>query len=617
MKTWFDLVRDRLRLDWLESSSQAVPFSVTGVDAAGWRPGRLERISEPHWRLDAHHANGLRVAWDVRFFEETRALECWGTITHDGQAPVRGVRECLGLDLLLPARQELGKPWVRTFNGVRIIPNTFPPHDFACADRQLVDTPQSGWPLLLSGGEDGRSSAESLPCAIVCDERQEHGVALFLEWSGLWRMTVNKRPAVPGRDPHGRCLHLAAGLRGLRLHLPPGGSLPLPRVLFTAFDGDLESGGNSLRRHVRRNVTPALGGQEPQPPTSFNHWFAFDNRFTADTLKPAVAASAAAGLEYFCVDGGWFSGDFRSGIGNWEEGDPRKFPEGIRPFADHVRASGMRYGTWFEPEWAHRDSALHRAHPEWSLPTPESSPYQSAANAAFLDPEYLLIDFGLREVRQWWVERISRAYDEWGMRWIRWDFNQIPRPNWELGEPEGSVGWRQVGHVSGLYETLDQIMKACPELFIEQCASGGNRIDLGTARRGHSFWMSDHTTHSDIVRALQHGLNVVLPGVYANTNLCQDRHDYTDYDFLSHGSGGFGYSGRLWEAPPQDFERYRAAVARFKRYRHLLLGDYHRPTGQPRRADELARVVFTDGRGSVAMEFNPPGHPREARCTIA
>ena len=106
------------------------------------------------------------------------------------------------------------------------------------------------------------------------------------------------------------------------------------------------------------------------------------------------------------------------------------------------------------------------------------------------------------------------------------------------------------------------------------------------------------------LRALQHGLNTVLPGNYANTNICQQRHDFTTYDYLSHAAGGFGYSGKLWEAPAADFERYRAAVEDFKAYRGLLLGDYQRPTGQPSSADEYAQVIFSDSGRSVTMEFN-------------
>jgi len=440
-------------------------------------------------------------------------------------------------------------------------------------------------------------------------------LALFLEWSGLWRISISQREAAWAQYAGGLELVLQVGLRGLNLDLEPGQVLPLPRVLVTAFEGDLEAGGNTLRRHIRRRVTPKLGGQEALPPTSFNHWFAFENEFTAALLEPAVVASATAGLEYFCVDAAWFAGGFRRGIGNWDLVDPAKFPAGIKPFADRVRAAGMKFGIWFEPEWAHRDSELHRAHPDWFWPTPASSPHERHGHR--VQPEFSLLNFGLREAQQWWVERIRRAYDEWGVRWIRWDFNQMPRPNWDHGAAAGADGWRQLEHVAGLYRTLDAILDACPDLFIEQCAGGGHRIDLGTVRRGHSFWMNDHTSHTDIVRALQHGLNTVLPGNYANTNLCQRRHDYTEYDFLSHSAGGFGYSGRLWEAPKADFERYRAAVARFKSFRHLLLGDYHRPTGQPRRADEFARVEFVDNGRTLTLEFNMPGQPRAAFCSTA
>ena len=88
------------------------------------------------------------------------------------------------------------------------------------------------------------------------------------------------------------------------------------------------------------------------------------------------------------------------------------------------------------------------------------------------------------------------------------------------------------------------------------------------------------------LRALQHGLNTVLPGNYANTNICQQRHDFTTYDYLSHAAGGFGYSGKLWEAPAADFERYRAAVEDFKAYRGPSAGRlpaHHRSTLQRRR----------------------------------
>jgi len=605
MQTWFQLLEQKLNLADLTITPLATPFSITGV-AAEWRSSPLEQLSETDWRLNAYNATGLEAQWYIRSFHDTRAVECWGQVTHRGHEAVAGVRECLGLDLALGLPPAFGQPWVRSVNGVRFLPNYFPPYDFAVVDRQLIYTPQVYLPLTLTGLTDGRSSGEALPCAIFTNEKQTEGLALFLEWSGLWRIGFGQQPCERNETPALWPLRLQAGLWGLQLNLQPGQSLPLPRVLLTAFAGDLESGGNALRRHIRRHVTPKLGDTEVLPPTSFNHWFAFSNNFTAESLKPAVEVCAQTGLEYFCVDGGWFTGGFRTGIGNWEEGDPAKFPGGIAPFADYVRSRGLNYGTWFEPEWAHKESLLYRQQPEWFWPSPEQHGWETPGNP-FCRPEFHLMNFGLHEVQQWWLDRIVRAYEEWGVRWIRWDYNQMPRPNWEHGVSAGAVGWRQIDHITGFYRVLDEILAACPELLIEQCASGGHRIDLGTIRRGHTFWMNDHTTQSDIVRALQHGLNTVLPGNYPNTNLCQKRHDFTDYDFLSHGAGGFGYSGRLWEAPAADLARFTAAVQRFKNYRALLLGDYQRPTGQPNRADEYAKVCFSDAGSSVTLEFNQRG----------
>lgn len=609
MTTWSELLGSQLSLPFLRSTEDAVPFGLTPVDGAAWRVDDLA-AHDGDWRLTAHTEQGLEGAYSMRFFPDTRAVEVWGEVTHRGTEPVAGITRSLTLDAELHLAPEFERAWVRSIGGAGFT-TYFPPRDFSVVDRQLTAIPSLGATVALASAPNGRTSAEHLPCAILGDEHGTAGLAFFLEWSGLWSITIS-RPA--SRYAPGSGLRLQIGIWGLDLELRPGQRLPLPRLLIAAYDGDLEAGGNALRRHIRRHVMPPLGGEEVLPPASFNHWFAFVNDFSAESLRPEVAACAAAGLEYFCVDGGWFRDSFPTGIGNWNEADPGKFPDGIEPFADLVREAGMKYGTWFEPEWAHVESDLYREHPEWFWRTPASRGAGSPADpsAFFQSPEYALLNFGLPEVRAWWVERITRAYTEWGVRWIRWDFNHNPRPNWDSGVPVGEIGWRQIEHIEGLYATLDEILGACPELFIEQCASGGHRIDLGMVRRGHSFWMNDVSEHTDLVRALQHGLNTVLPGNYANTNLCQPRHDFSDYDYLSHATGGFGYSGALSQAPPEHFDRFAAAVARYKEYRPLLLGDYARPTGQPRRADDYAKVVFSDGSESLTIEYNHDG-PGSAR----
>jgi alpha-galactosidase len=624
VQTWSELIASRLRIPTFEPIGGAVPFDLQVGSGFPYGPARATEDAwsvrdlvevDGDWHLTATTARGLEASFTLRFFDDTRSLECWGEVTNRGAEPLVGVTRALVLDTTVDLGAGFESPWVRSVNGAGYT-EYFPPFDFAIRDRQLLPVPWIGPGVTVASDDSGRPSTEHLPCAILGDEGGTSGLAFMLEWSGTWSMMF-RRPF--DREKVGRGLQVAIGIHGLDLDLRPGQSLPLPRLLIAAFDGDLEAGGNALRRHIRRHVTPSLAGEEVLPPLSFNQWFGFGNSYTAEILRPEIRAAAEAGLEYFVVDGGWFAGGFPAGIGNWDRPDPQKFPDGVAAFADEVRAAGMKYGTWFEPEWAHIESDLYREHPEWFLPTPRRRPTGLPGvlldPATFTeDPAFALLDFGLVEVRDWWVERIARAYDEWGVRWIRWDANHSPSTNWTAGVPVGDIGRRQIEHVQGLYSTLDRILARCPDLFIEQCAGGGTRIDLGMIRRGHSFWMNDITSQSDMVRAFQHGLNSVIPGNYANTNIAQARHDFTDYDYLSHATGGLGYSGRLSEAPRADFEAFARTVAEFAGYRHLLLADYARPTGQPTRADGYAKVVFTDGAETATFEYNHAG-PGSAKLT--
>ncbi len=599
-----------LECPWLRDVR--IPFAVSTVTRDEWGPVRLTQNAANNWTVSSRSVQGLEADWHLVYFPETASIECWGEVVHRGDQPLCGVTGLSAWSVPMQFSAAEGLPWIRKFNGAEFIATAFPAHDFAYQDRRMVETAQVYNAYTLKPFPDGRSSNGAMPFAVLCDGQKHRAVACAIEWSGMWEMSFRQSAVDYGVKPDGYQVEWSAGMAGLKLDLMPGEKLPMPRVVLAVSPGGLDAGCSGLRRHIRRHITPKLAGGEPLPPTSFNHWFAFDNDFNEESLSKAVPFCAEAGLEYFCVDGGWFTGGFRLGIGNWSEGDVARFPKGIKPFSDLVRASGMKYGTWFEPEYAHEDSEIYRAHPEWfwRSPSAETRPsWAEGLSSWFTAPHTHLMNFGLSEVREWWVNRFVRAYEEWGMRWVRWDFNQVPRLNWEEGVPTGKIGWRQIEHITGLYTTLDEIMKACPDLLIEQCASGGNRVDVGLARRGHTFWMNDHTTNTDLVRSFQVALNRILPGNYPNTNLCQKRHDFTDYDFLSHGLGGFGFSGRVWEMPRPDFERFKSAISRFKAYRHLLLENFETLQGNPGDAQDFLRATFGKPGAGVAFTFNSPGVP--------
>src|SRR5207249_4575074 len=87
-----------------------------------------------------------------------------------------------------------------------------------------------------------------------------------------------------------------------------------------------------------------------------------------DRLRALADRAAEIGVERFVLDDGWFRGrrDETAGLGDWYV-DPDVWPDGLSPLVEYVRARGMQFGLWFEPEMVNPDSDLGRTHPEWIL----------------------------------------------------------------------------------------------------------------------------------------------------------------------------------------------------------------------------------------------------------
>ena len=104
-----------------------------------------------------------------------------------------------------------------------------------------------------------------------------------------------------------------------------------------------------------------------------------------------------------------------------------------------------------------------------------------------------------------------------------------------------------------------------------------------------------------------------LPANYLNLNVCQDRHPYTDFDYLSHSMGGFGFSAQLSTWPDSARKKLTEIISGFKHIRRLLLQDYHGPKHFPHTKEDPVTVHFGEWTERLTFEFDPPN----ARCVRA
>jgi len=318
------------------------------------------------------------------------------------------------------------------------------------------------------------------------------------------------------------------------------------------------------------------------PWTQFNTWFAFYTDIDEEKLRREVDIAAELGLEVFYVDAGWYEGspqlaDFSYGLGTWRE-NREKFPSGFAAFSDYVHSKGMKFSLWVEPERVD----VRYVGPETEIPLEW---------LAYYDPNEVLpegaartaqICFGNRAAREWtktWLARLIRDYN---VDWLKWDSN-----GWASCNPPGEPGEGDLAHVRGLYEIFDYLRAEFPRVIVENCASGGHRMDYGLIRRTDIAWLSDETDPSYRVRYHVTGASYPFPAEYLNSWFVPSYFEHLDEaekDVLvlrtwlrSRMMGAFGISISMQDWSPELRANVAAEIQRYKSFRSIIANgkQYH------------------------------------------
>lgn len=204
---------------------------------------------------------------------------------------------------------------------------------------------------------------------------------------------------------------------------------------------------------------------EREMPVLFNEYCTTWGCPSQENIHKILHAIKPFPIGTFVIDCGWYKPDDKgwcNAIGDWRE-SAALFPQKIKAVTEGIRAAGMRAGIWFEYEVAGRDSACF-----WNdkLLLTRGGQVITAKNRRFLD-------LRKEEVQAYLSEKVLRFLRENGFGYIKIDYNDA---YWGCDGAESyGEGGRQVAEESIAY--LDKIKAAVPEIVIENCASGGSRIE--------------------------------------------------------------------------------------------------------------------------------------------
>ena len=62
---------------------------------------------------------------------------------------------------------------------------------------------------------------------------------------------------------------------------------------------------------------------------------------------------------------------------------------------------------------------------------------------------------------------------------------------WEENDEPDRLGVMEIKHINGLYEFWDELRRRFPDMLLENCASGGRRMDIEMMSRSHSYCRDD------------------------------------------------------------------------------------------------------------------------------
>ncbi|MEU9329371.1 alpha-galactosidase [Streptomyces canus] len=287
---------------------------------------------------------------------------------------------------------------------------------------------------------------------------------------------------------------------------------------------------------------------------------------TTDKLLPLVEAAGTAGAEVFVIDAGWYDDDAQGwwdAVGAWQPARGR-FPGGIQEVLDAIRGHGMVPGLWLEPEVVGVRSPLADTLP------PEAFFRRGGLRVTEHGRHHL--DLRHPAARAHLDAVVDRLVGEWGVGYLKLDYNINIGPGTENGRESPGAGL--LGHHRAHLDWMSALLDRHPGLVLENCGSGGLRMDyaqLAVTQLQSTSDQQDLLRYPPIAAA---AATAVAPEQAAVWAYPQPDHTPDRIAFTLTGAllGRIHLSGFLDRMNDEQFELVRSAIRVYKDIRPEIAG---------------------------------------------
>ncbi|MBW8762015.1 MAG: alpha-galactosidase [Microbacterium sp.] len=339
------------------------------------------------------------------------------------------------------------------------------------AELGLDDAGLDSWGITSSrasfaiGQRGSWSTGGHLPMGVLRAGDQPRSLLWQVEHNGAWRWELGDQAGALYLVTSGPTDQSSAWMR----RLSPGERFcSVPTTLVLAGDDDELFG--ALTR-ARRRVRRPHPDNDALPVIVNDYMNALMGDPTSENIPPFIDAAERAGAEIYCMDSGWYTdgATWWNDLGSWEP-SLRRFPEGLRAMTNRMRDAGMIAGLWLEPEVVSVSSPVAHTLPPEAFFQRDGKPVIESGRLQldFRHPAALAHVDGA-------VERLVVGLD---LGYLKFDYNMDVTQGTDVDAD--SPGDGQLGHQRALLDWVRDLMDRHPGLVIENCASGGQRMDAAT-----------------------------------------------------------------------------------------------------------------------------------------
>lgn len=296
-------------------------------------------------------------------------------------------------------------------------------------------------------------------------------------------------------------------------------------------------------------------------PVIFNEYCTSWGNPTIENLRNTAKKLQGSGVRYLIMDSGWYKEegkDWWSTIGDWNV-SKTQFPNGLKEVCDMIKSFGLIPGIWFEMENVAPLSQIYSKtdHLVSRMGTP-----LNVSGHRFLD---------LRD--DWCVnyldEKVIGLLRDSGYGYLKVDYNENIGVGCDGAESLGE-GLRQYVLASQNY--FRRIKEKLPDLVIENCASGGHRLEPSTMELCSQASFSDAHECTSIPIIAANVQRMIKPSQSQIWAVLRAKDDIyrTYYSLIAGFLGRLCLSGEIFDLPPKNWNVTLKAIKFYNEIKHII-----------------------------------------------